>query len=206
VWVIKKDDTIHRFKNGAWNQVTSNGRAVNVGASPDGWSWVVNRADDIFRYNPDTDSWQHIPGKLVQVSALSKDEAIGVNRLKNIYLWRNGAWQHVPHGGGKGLGNGAIWTALGPNDERWAIGPYHGIWRWDNKAAKWVAQPGGATTIDVHSPGRIVVTNKGNQAYTWIKVKKQWQHLAGKTAARATFGDGVLITLGADGFLSAIGY
>jgi len=201
VWVIKKDMSIYRFKNGFWQKIP--GAAVNVGASADGWTWVVNSADQIFRFNANSQAWQHIPGGLIQISALSQDDALGVNRGKDTWMWKNGGWHLQPRSAAQGLPNGATWASIGLNDERWAIGPYDGIWRWDNQGAKWVQQPGAAKTVDVHSPSRIVVVNGANQVYAWVPEKKNWKHLGGKVAKRATVGDGLLITLGTDGFLSA---
>jgi hypothetical protein len=203
VWAVKKDQSIHRFHDGMWQQIP--GAAVNVGASPDGWTWVVNAQDEIFRYNPNNRKWERMPGSLVQVSAASKDSAIGVNRQKNVYLWRNGAWEALPRGNFKGLGNGAIWASVGKDDDRWAIGPLKGLWRWDNQKGKWMKQPGSADTIDVHSGGRIVVTNAANNAYTWTD-NKRWQQVAGKVAKRASVGDNALLTVDADGVLSAVAF
>jgi len=207
VWVIKKDNSIHRFKNGKWQKMPGN--AVNVGASPDGWAWVVNKKDEIYRFNVQKQDWERMPGALVQVSALSKDVAIGVNRQRTVYVWQNGTWKAQPRSAAKGLGNGAVWASIGQNDERWAIGPYQGIWRWNSNVGKWIAAPGAADTVDVYNPDRIIVTNRNNKCYRHVLVNpktnaRKWQVVPGKVAKRATVGDGVLITLGTDGYLSAI--
>jgi len=194
VWVTKTDDSIHRFKNGQWQRIPGN--AVRIGASPDGWAWVVNRVDGIYRFNVDAQNWDHIPGNLIQISALSKDHALGANRVYGIYLWKNGTWSQVP-------GN-AWWASVGQNDERWACNSVHGIYRWDHQVGNWQQQPGNAAIVDAHSPSRVVVVNRENNVYAWLPEQKTWKQLAGILAKTASIGDGVLITLGMDGFLSAI--
>jgi len=194
VWVIKKDDSIHRFKNGQWQQIP--GAAVNVGASPDGSAWVVNRGDAIYRFNTNSQNWEQMPGLLVQVSAISNGDALGVNRQTGIYLWKAGGWAPQP-----GL---ATWASIGQNDERWVIGLGSTIYRWNSQTDNWVQQPGAAVQVDVHGPNRIVVVNSVNQVYAWLPEQKNWKHLEGLVAKRATIGDGVLITLGVDGHLSAL--
>jgi len=201
VWAIKGDDSIHRFKNGQWKQIP--GAAVNVGASLDGWAWVVNRAGKIYRFNANTQSWDNIPGDLGQISALSKDEALGANGQSppatSVYWWKNGTWNPVP-------GWTLRWASIGQNDERWVIGWGDSIWRWDHQINFWAKQPGAAVTVDVHSPSRVVVMNKENQVYAWLPEQKTWKLLEGKAAKRATVGEGVLITLGLDGLLTAVKY
>jgi len=194
VWAIKSDDTIHRFKNGQWQQMP--GAAVRVGASADGWAWVVNRGDAIYRFNVNTQNWDNIPGALVQVSAVTKDDAFGVNRGTNIWLWRNGNWNLQP--------GGSTWASIGQSDERWVIGGGSTIWRWDGN--NWALQPGAAVQVDVYSPSRVIVVNSANQVFAWLPEQKTWKYLEGKVAKRATVGDGVLITLGVDGLLKAERY
>jgi len=179
---------------------------VQVGTSPDGWTWVINRADQIFRFDTNIQNWANIPGGLVQINALSHDDAHGVNRGNNIYLWRGGKWNQLPQGADKGLPVGASWASIGLDDERWAVGPNDDIVRWNNQASKWDQMPGAAVSIDVHSPGRIVVVNRANQVHAWVPETKAWKELVGKTAKRATISDNVLITLGTDGFLNAYRY
>lgn len=71
LWVINKAQQIYRWTGKNWQ--LKPGAAVKAGASPDGWTWVVNSADDIFRWNVIKNNWDQIPGKLIQISAISKD-------------------------------------------------------------------------------------------------------------------------------------
>lgn len=73
LWVVNKNGNIYRWAGTKWEMKPGNvGKAVRVGASPDGWTWIVNSADEIFRWNPYDEFWEKMPGALVQVNANSK--------------------------------------------------------------------------------------------------------------------------------------
>jgi len=201
VWVIKADNSIYRFKNGAWQKIP--GGLLQIGTSPDGWTWGIGGGYAIYRFSLVTQNWEKMPGGLSQVNALSHDAAVGTNPSMDSYLWRGGTWTIHPRGADKGLPVGASWISIGLNDERWAVAPSDDIVRFDVQAKVWKQMPGSAVTIDVHSPGRIVAVNRSNQVLAWVPEKNEWKTLAGKTAKRATISDSILITLGTDGFLSA---
>jgi len=209
VWVAKKDGSIHRFKNNQWKQMPG-GAAISIAAAADGWAWVCNSAYGIWRFNPATEAWESIYGGLRQVSAFSKLSAVGVNPGKYAYVWKDEKWTQLPPsqpgaaGQADGLPNGGVWTSIGQQDERWAVGPFEGIWRWDHPTGKWIEQPGKANTIDVHSPSRIVITDKDNKVFKWMPAEKKWQQLVGKVAKRATIGDRIVVTLNPTGFLEVM--
>ncbi len=71
LWVINVNQQIYRYTGSAWE--LKPGAAVKVGASPDGWTWVVNSADKIYRFNKINNNWDLMPGELIQISAISKD-------------------------------------------------------------------------------------------------------------------------------------
>jgi hypothetical protein len=167
LWVTNPSHQIYRWKNDAW--VHMPGAAVRVGASPDGWSWVVNGADDIFRWNVNNNQWDHIPGKLVQVSASSKDRALGVNRAGGIFLWENNTWKQLP--------GGASWAAIGDGDERWVVNSAGNIYRWNHGANTWNHIPGGASNVDTQNANRVIVTNSAGNMYIWRD--GTWQLLPG---------------------------
>jgi hypothetical protein len=157
LWVINKAQQIFRWMGTSWKQIP--GGAVRVGASPDGWSWVVNGAGNIFRFNVDTQAFEQIPGGLVQINAISKDSAIGVNGADNIFLWVNNAWKQLP--------GAATWAAIGDGDERWVINRQQQIFRWNHQQDTWEQIPGGATYVDVQNKDRVIVTNAGQNMFVF---------------------------------------
>ena len=74
---------------GIWRQYSGQLTCVSKGKSG---VWGVNRNDDIYQQNGE--SWQSVPGKLVQIS--SGSEVWGVNRSDEIYRYKgNNAWQRI---------------------------------------------------------------------------------------------------------------
>ena len=74
---------------GNWSQYSGLLTCVSKGKSG---VWGVNRNDDIYQQNGE--SWQSVPGKLVQIS--SGSEVWGVNRSDEIYRYKgNNAWQRI---------------------------------------------------------------------------------------------------------------
>jgi hypothetical protein len=173
VWAINSAQQIYRWNNGGWTHIP--GAAVRVGASPDGWSWVVNSVDDIYRFNIGTNSWNQIPGKLVQISAMSKDKALGVNRQGNIYLWENNAWKQLP--------GQATWAAIGTDDERWVVNSGGHIYRWTHTTSDWTRVPGVAVSVEAQNASRVIVTNGAGNMFAWQS--GAWQLLPGE-CTRAT--------------------
>jgi hypothetical protein len=173
VRAINSAQQIYRWNNGGWTHIP--GAAVRVGASPDGWSWVVNSVDDIYRFNIGTNSWNQIPGKLVQISAMSKDKALGVNRVGNIFLWENNAWKQLP---GK-----ASWAAIGTDDERWVVNSGGHIFRWTHTTSDWTRVPGIAVSVEAQNASRVIVTNGAGNMFAWQS--GAWQLLPGE-CTRAT--------------------
>lgn len=167
LWSINSGQNIYRWNGKNWDLKV--GSAVRVGASPDGWTWVVNKADEVYRWNLNKQNWDKMPGALVQISAISKDRALGVNRNQNIFLWENNAWTQLP-----GL---AIWAAIGDGDERWVVNKQQSIFRWNHSTNTWDQVPGAANNIDVQNPCRVIATNAAHQIYIWKN--NNWQLITG---------------------------
>lgn len=64
---------------------------ISLSATADGAAWAVNSSQFILRFNPVLSQWEEIPGRLVQVSARSRNRAAGVNAAGQIFLW-TGFW------------------------------------------------------------------------------------------------------------------
>ncbi|KAJ6635857.1 Tectonin-1, partial [Pseudolycoriella hygida] len=155
VWVINAAQNIYRWTGSDWE--LKRGSAVRAGASPDGWTWVVNSADNIYRWNKNSNKWDQMPGALVQIDAISKDRALGVNRVGNIYLWENNAWKQLP--------GAATWAGIGNGGERWVVNKAQQIFRWNHSTNVWDRMPGAAVNIDVQNPGRVIVTNANDKIW-----------------------------------------
>jgi len=151
--------------------------AVRVAASPDGYTWAINHADNIFRMDPEKGQWEQIPGALMQISAISKNRAVGVNRKEEVFLYDTTGWKQLP--------GRATWVCIGEMDEMWAINKFQDVYQWDHSKKNWNRIPGKAVNIDCHCPQRVVATNAKNEM--WVRVHGTWQLLPG-AGKRASLG------------------
>lgn len=148
---------------------------MRAGASPDGWTWVVNAAHGIYRWNVYKQNWEQIPGGLIQVSAASKDRAMGVNSAQQIFLWENNAWRQLP--------GAATWAATCDNDERWVVNVAGNIYRGNHATNNWVQIPGALKNIDCQNANRVIGTNSADVMFVYEN--ENWQQLP-RAATRAT--------------------
>jgi len=147
-----------------------NFQAQSIAACLDGWAFAVQSNGQIYQYNPDADSWTAIvgpngqtTGALVQISCANQNLAFGRSGDGNLWLYDTGSWNQLQ-------GGGAIWVAIGDQDERWHIGSYNDLYYWDNANGVWhrygqIPNADAAKTIDVNGPSRIVVTTQSNQLF-----------------------------------------
>jgi len=162
VWIANAAQDVFRFDfvKRDWVQLPGS-IVVHVGASPDGWGWVVNTNNDVFRFNKDKgNTFEQIPGqKLVQISVASKDRALGVNKAGDIWLWENNAWKQLP--------GAATWAGIGVDDERWVVNAGQQIFRWNKCRNDWDIICGAAVNIDVQNANRVIITNKEGVISVW---------------------------------------
>jgi len=177
VWVTSGGHSIYRFDFVKRDWVTIPGSAFRVGASPDGWTWVVNINNDVYRFNKDKGGFEQIPGqKLVQISAASKDRALGVNSAGNIWLWENNVWKQIP--------GGAMWAGIGVDDDRWVVNSGHQIFRWNKVKNDWDLMPGAAVNVDVQNADRVTITNK--EGNFWVWKNNEWKLIPSGTSAKSS--------------------
>jgi len=172
LWAIDKNQWIWRWDGNMWQKMP--GDATAVGASSDGWTWVASNttAVGVYRWNVPLKNWDKMSGMLIQISAASKDVAIGVNFAQEIWFYKNGTWTQLP---GKG-----VWAAIGDQDERWMVDSAGSSWRWNSTTNAW-DQLGlswmSTTSIDVQDPTHIIVANTRKQFFSWQN--NNWRRIAG---------------------------
>lgn len=173
LWMTDDNQSIFRWDGTKWEN--KYGLAVRVGASPDGYTWAVNADDNIYRYvlgtPPGAPCFAIVPGELVQINAISKDLAVGVNRIGEVYLWRKDHWNHI--------WINCVCAAIGEDEEIWAVsknpapenpGAGYEIFRWENPEkgfGGWVKQPCVGVEIDVVSKSRIIYRTKSGHVCIW---------------------------------------
>lgn len=71
LWMTSIHQSVFRWTGSSW-QFTI-GSAKRVAASPDGWTWLVNNKDAVYRWNVHQNGYELMDIQLVQISAISKD-------------------------------------------------------------------------------------------------------------------------------------
>jgi len=193
LWVVNQIQQVFRYdtskKNTSspWTQFSGVG-ATSVGASADGWTWITNAAQQVYRYNPDKKVFELMPGNLVQISAMSKDKALGIGQDGGIWLYENGEWKRQP--------GAAIWAAIGEDDDRWVCNNQHSIFHWNHDKNQWDNVVGFAWNVEVQNAQRVVVANKINELFLYKG--GVWEKLNGK-GIKAAVNDNTFFAVNAQG-------
>jgi len=166
VWGVNRNDYIYKYLgNNKWQNIA--GRLTNVDVSNKNNVWGVNRGQDIFRWTGS--SWQHIAGKLIQIS-VGESGVWGVNAAHDIF-YRQGTygdthtagsgWTHIP-GKLQWVGSGTN-LLVGANSNH-DIFYRKGITAENPIGTEWVHVPGKLMQIDVNDD-QVVGTNSGHNIY-----------------------------------------
>jgi len=57
--------------------------------------WVVNSAQDVFRWERRINNWEKMPGKVVSVHAVSPRCVVAANAGGEIYRWNGSNWDKI---------------------------------------------------------------------------------------------------------------
>jgi len=136
-----------------WSQMP--GSAVDVGANGNGQVWVVNSAQDIFRFS--NGGWGQAPDKAVRVAVDPQGNAWVVNSAGAVSQWVNNNWVQRP---GTMLDIG-----VGTSGAVWAIGTNQQIYRWTGSAWALISKVFEDTPSIDGIPSRVSVDPQGN---AWV--------------------------------------
>jgi hypothetical protein len=165
LWAIDRNYVVNRYVNGNWIKLTeglaAGAKAISVGASPDGWTWINVEPGYTYRWNPDLGKWEYIGGtdnKLV--NAISKLSAIIVKHAGTV--WESGITNGVITAWNQVLDPPlSKWAAMGENGERWLIDTKGMVFRRNNTTKKYEPFAGNnAVNLDVQSPDRVIMTTQ----------------------------------------------
>lgn len=165
IWKIE-NKAVFRIHGLDWARVTAASGdikdPVSVGATIDGYTWIVNAQNQVFQWEKCQEFWQQMPGVLDQVNAYSRDLAIGV-KSGNVHVWRNNSWTALPMNGlsatsaaiGQKSGQTEIWMiAFKPDGDPV---PFSTSFRFDQNKNQWVWVSSIAFHVDTHGPGSVAV-------------------------------------------------
>jgi len=184
LWAVDRQYKVNRYDNGTWKQLTNGHpagyRAVTVGASPDGWSFMCTDAGAVYRWNKDSSTWELQAGAAcAQINAMSKSVSVAVTTVDAV-------WKYSPPAGVTTYSTWVLynnppdltkWTSIGVDGDVWVINKKGLLFRRNNGANTWDPQPIiNAETVDAQSADKVVVSTKCCSVYfwngsTWSKIK-----------------------------------
>jgi len=176
LWAIDRQYQVNRYVKDTWQPLT-NGldhpfKAMRLGASPDGWSYMCSARGLVYRWNAGSNSWEDI-GVLgeghIHVTAKSKDTALTTD-VDNIYKitdsgmhWMDLTPDRVYYDTGM-----TKWVSIGVDGDVWGIDKDGLVFRKNSTTKNWDPQPIiNAENLDVQSADKVVVTSKCCKVYVW---------------------------------------
>ncbi len=180
VWITQTNDPHLSSGAAQWNGTEWqhwSPEAVRVEVDPNGNTWVINSAHQIFHF--DGQEWQQLPGKATDIGIGANGSVwiVGADEMHSrngVYSWNGTSWWHLP-GQTVLIGNDP--------DYPWDIGT-------------WVDLPGEVARVDVDPNGNPLVVNVDNQIYRYDG--HNWHQLPGGANDIAVGADGSVWILGSD--------
>jgi hypothetical protein len=174
LWGVDRNGGVFRYNSSTsdWKLIPAgiiSGTPVRIGASADGWTWLVTIAPaNIYRYNVGTGAWELEGGGTVTgVSALSKDQAIVVGLGPS-------PWQFVPPAAGFSpiypeIYGKTQWLAICDNNVKWAVTTTGLVFRYNETTKAFGRMRGiNIATIDCQCDDRVVMTTNTGLVHVWI--------------------------------------
>eukprot|EP00092_Neocalanus_flemingeri_P004290 GFUD01004610.1.p2 GENE.GFUD01004610.1~~GFUD01004610.1.p2 ORF type:complete len:369 (+),score=92.64 GFUD01004610.1:187-1293(+) len=161
VWGVNRVHEIFKKTAKAWVTVGGHLKDISVGKDS---VWGVNKNDDIYM-RTGAGGWQHIPGKLMQVSVSGFDDSVvwGVNSGNNIYRRKGNTWDKV--GGALivvSCGEAGVWGVNRNNDIYYRTGTYGGA---VSAGTGWEKVGGGLSWISSGAAGEVWGVNKEDKIF-----------------------------------------
>ena len=94
---VNRADNIYLWENNAWTKLP--GAATWAGIGDGDERWVINRAQQIFRWNHSRNDWDRMPGAAVNIDVQNPCRVIVTNASKKMYIWKNNNWQQLSGSG-----------------------------------------------------------------------------------------------------------
>ena len=150
--------------------------------------WGLNAAGQIFTFNPFTQSWNQVPGSLMQIAVGSANAVWGVSAQQQVYHFnpQTQGWDQI-------LGVALTQITVGANGAVWGLDSTQQIFTFDPQTQGWDQIPGTLSQIAVGNDGSVWGVNAAQQIFTLNvppSLTRTWQALPGQLAQVAVSGDG----------------
>lgn len=88
---VNRRGEIFLWENNAWTKLP--GAATWAGIGDGDERWVINSAQQIYRWNLSRKDWDHMPGAAVNVDVQNPCRVIVTTSSSQMYIWKNNNWQ-----------------------------------------------------------------------------------------------------------------
>jgi len=151
-------DEIYESRDGGRNWSKLPGAACEVALGVDGDLWVINKSEQIWRWNGS--AWVQMSGAAVKISVANKKNIACVNKAGQIFKWDEGSqsWHLVDGAANR--------VAIGVDGTMWAVNSEKQIWR-RTPSSGWTLISGSAVEVACHDHDTAWVVNNLGQIYQW---------------------------------------
>jgi phospholipase C len=158
--------------------------------------WGVDASGNIFEYNPDSGTWNNIPGELNFLQVGADQSVWGINAAGSTYTYnRNAAsWIQIP---------GQLRTlSVGSDGAVWGINAQQQIYRFDASQQEWTNVPGALVQISVGNAGNVWGVSAEQHVYYYNNALRSWSMIPGALLVQVSVGfDGPVWGVNAEGSL-----
>ncbi len=180
-------------QQGPSNRSAGNLQQISIGA--DGAAWGLDKAGNIYRYNPERNEFEPAPGRLSQIAAGPNGTAWGVNGSGSVYRFdpTTQKWQWI---------RGTLaQIALGADGDLWGINPQHLVYHFDSSIQDWIEIPGNLSKIAIGFDGAVWGLSDGAEIYRFNPGSQIFQRLPGSLSRIAVGMDGDVWGINSAGFI-----
>lgn len=152
--------------NGGWE--TMPGAAVRIAVNPAGEAWVINSANQIFRWSNSSGAWAQMPGYATDIGIGGNGDVwvigAGVVGNNSIYKWNGSGWTQID--------GSAVRISVDPSGNPWVVAADGTIWRrYGGVYGYWQGVQGWAADIGIGGDGTVWVlggsVSGGYQVWRW---------------------------------------
>lgn len=87
---MNRAGAIFLWQNNAWTQLP--GAATWAGIGDGDERWVINIAQQIFRWNHFRNNWDLMPGAAINIDVQNPCRVIVTNAADQMFVWKNNNW------------------------------------------------------------------------------------------------------------------
>ncbi len=87
---MNRGGDIYLWQNNDWTKLPGQATWAAIGDGDE--RWVVNKDDNIYRWNHSRNDWDQMPGAAVNIDVQNPCRVIVTNSSNKMYIWKNNDW------------------------------------------------------------------------------------------------------------------